>query len=86
MPGGYQVIIRPPAEKDFRSLPKGDQVRVGRRIQLLTDTPRPPGCKKLGEPGIFRVRQGDYRVIYQVDDAQRIVQVLRIAHRREAYR
>ena len=86
MAAGYQVIIRPSAEPDFRSLPKADQERVARRIQLLTDNPRPPGCKKLGDPNIFRIRQGDYRVIYQIDDAQRIVQIIRVGHRREVYR
>ena len=86
MAAGYRVIIRPPAEKEFRFLPKVEQERVARRVELLSGNPRPPGCKKLGEPGIFRVRQGDYRIIYQVDDAQRLVQILRVAHRREAYR
>ena len=86
MAGSYQVITRPAAEKDFRFLPKADQDRVARRIQLLTDTPRPPGCAKLGDPNIFRVRQGDYRIIYQVDDARRVVEILTIGHRREVYR
>lgn len=86
MAASYRVVIRPSAERDFRSLSKADQERVAFRIRVLADNPRPPGSKKLGDPSIFRVRQGDYRIIYQVDDAQRLVLILRIGHRREVYR
>ena len=56
-------------------------------LQELADSPRPKGVKKLvGQENEWRIRVGDYRVLYEVDDATRIVKIFRIAHRREAYR
>ena len=86
MPSPYQLIIQPTAERNIRSLPKDDIRRITHRIQLLPATPRPPGCKKLGEPDIYRVRQGDYRILYRVDDETRSVTILKVGHRREVYR
>ena len=86
MASRYQVLIRPSAEPDARSIPNPTLRRINRRVEHLADDPRPPGCKKLGDPNIFRIRQGDYRVIYTIDDTNRIVEVLAIAHRREVYR
>jgi mRNA interferase RelE/StbE len=57
------------------------------RIQALSTDPRPPGCEKLsGHPDRYRVRQGDYRVVYSVDDVERVVLVVKVGHRREVYR
>lgn len=86
MPGNYSLRFKRDAERELRRLPKADIQRLLDRIHRLATAPRPPGCKKLGEPSIYRMRQGDYRVIYAIDDTQRIVEVLRIAHRREVYR
>lgn len=86
MASAYQLIILPSAEREIRSLPRADIPRVRSRIQLLMENPRPAGCKKLiGQVG-YRVRQGDYRILYEVDDAQRIVTISKVRHRREVYR
>jgi mRNA interferase RelE/StbE len=66
---------------------KRERQRVVRRIAALATEPRPHGCEKLtGATSAYRVRQGHYRVIYLVDDAERTVDVLKVGHRREVYR
>jgi mRNA interferase RelE/StbE len=56
-------------------------------MQALSTAPRPPGCEKLsGRPDRYRVRQGDYRVVYSVDDIERVVLVVKVGHRRDVYR
>ena len=68
-------------------LPRADQIRVRAAIDLLATEPRPPRCVALvGENSVYRVRVGDYRIIYEVIDRHLIVQVVRVAHRRDAYR
>jgi mRNA interferase RelE/StbE len=68
-------------------LPKADQTRVDQQILVLAQNPRPPGCIKLSGPsGLWRIRIGDYRVVYQIQDEQSIVLVVTIAHRRDVYR
>jgi mRNA interferase RelE/StbE len=63
------------------------QRRVMRAVEALAGTPRPPGCRKLeGGEVVYRIRVGDYRVIYTVDDAVLVVAIERIRHRREVYR
>lgn len=83
----YAVEIKPSAVKDLRALPKDVQRRVARKIDGLADNPRPPGVKKLeGLDNVYRLRVGDYRIIYQVQDDRVIVLVLRVRHRKDAYR
>jgi len=86
MSGAYSLRFKRDAERELERLPKADVKRIRERIDQLQFLPRPPGCAKLGDPNIFRVRQGDYRIIYQVDDARRVVEILTIGHRREVYR
>ena len=82
----YELKIKKEAEKELRSLPKVDLKRVIQKIRSLGDNPRPQGAEKLkGEEG-YRIRQGDWRVVYLIDDATKIVRVIRIGHRREVYR
>ncbi|MCI0402869.1 MAG: type II toxin-antitoxin system RelE/ParE family toxin [Acidobacteria bacterium] len=86
MASAYQLIIRPTAEREIRSLPGTEIERITRRIYSLLENPRPSGCKKLiGQEG-YRVRQGDYRILYEVDDSQRTVTVVKVRHRRDVYR
>jgi len=56
------------------------------RIGILADNPRPPGCEKLSGQERYRIRQGDYRILYEVDESQQVVIVVKIGHRREVYR
>jgi mRNA interferase RelE/StbE len=83
----YTVLFLPTAEREWRKLPPEVRRRIAVLLLALEDEPRPDGVAKLrGTADRWRVRSGDYRVIFRVDDTTRTVTVLRIAHRREAYR
>lgn len=82
----YAVEIAPAAERQFERLPRTVQVRLAPLIDALAQNPRPHGVKKLsGLENRYRVREGDYRVIYEVYDNDSVVIILRIAHRSNAY-
>jgi len=81
----YDVLILRRAQKELAALPKADYERVRDAVGELAENPRPTGCKKLvGREG-WRIRSGDYRVIYEIDDAQSKITVLHIGHRRDVY-
>jgi mRNA interferase RelE/StbE len=83
----YQVELQPSAERDLASLSRPEQRRVAEKIDGLAQNPRPPGAKKLeGSQEIWRVRVGDYRILYQIEGAVLLVLVIRIRHRRDVYR
>jgi mRNA interferase RelE/StbE len=65
---------------------KKDRQRLILRVRELARDPRPEGCQKLSGEGDYRIRQGSYRVIYSIDDAERTVRILKIGHRKEVYR
>lgn len=83
----YRVFIKPSAAKELEAVgTKKDRTRLVARIRSLAADPRPPGCQKLSGSEKYRVRQGAYRVIYWIEDDKLVVTVVRVAHRREAYR
>ncbi len=83
----YRVFLERAAERDLRRLPSKLHDPVIRAMQALTKNPRPTGCRKLtGSYGDWRIRVGEYRVVYEIDDTAREVRVNRIRHRREVYR
>jgi mRNA interferase RelE/StbE len=83
----YRLLIRPAAERDLRALTPTILERVDARIRALADNPRPRGFERLrGPQGGFRLRVGDYRILYDVDDAQHVVMIGRVRHRRDVYR
>ncbi|NOY29357.1 MAG: type II toxin-antitoxin system RelE/ParE family toxin [Planctomycetes bacterium] len=83
----YSIVFAPAVLRQLRKLPTRDQKRIVREIELLEDNPRPSGVKKLiGEDNFWRIRIGDYRVVYEIKDAKLLVLVLRIAHRKDIYR
>ena len=82
----YTVQVKPSARKELEALPDGVLTRVLEKIEALGDVPRPTGCKKLkGYKDHWRVRVGDWRVVYVIDDSAKLVSITRIAHRREVY-
>lgn len=82
----YQVSLTASAEKELRGLPAKTVARIVPRLEALAAAPRPPGCKKLkGGDNEWRIRVGDYRAVYEIDDTAQTVDVTRIAHRREVY-
>ena len=83
----YEILIERTAERDLKSLPAGIFKRLVSRINALSENPRPPGCHKLaGSKNDWRIRVGDYRVVYDIDDPRKRVRIFRIRHRREVYR
>ncbi len=83
----YSVVIKRSAEKELRAIPLSDLKRVIDRIRGLAQQPRPSGCEKLsGESERYRIRQGDYRIVYGIDDAALRVDVVKVGHRREVHR
>jgi mRNA interferase RelE/StbE len=83
----YEIILERRAERDLRQLAADIFQRVIAAIKALADNPRPPNCRNLtGSDNDWRVRVGDYRVLYEIDDENQMVRVMRIRHRREAYR
>jgi mRNA interferase RelE/StbE len=82
----YAVEVKPSARKELEGLPDELLSRVIRTIDALGRAPRPKGCKKLkGFKDHWRVRVGDWRVVYIIDDIAKLISVTRIAHRREVY-
>jgi mRNA interferase RelE/StbE len=82
----YRVALTSSAEKELNGLPKKVISRIVPRLEQLVSAPRPPGCKKLkGGDNEWRIRVGDYRIVYVIDDTARTVDVTRIAHRRDVY-
>jgi mRNA interferase RelE/StbE len=82
----YRVEFVRSARKELQSLPTGPADRILQRITALADNPRPAGCKKLrGPDGFWRMRVGDYRVVYLIDDMAAAVEIRIVRHRREAY-
>ena len=73
----------PSVAKDLRCIPKSDVQRILARIEALRDDPRPPGAEKLSAQERYRVRQGVYRILYTIDDAVLIVEVVKVGHRRD---
>jgi mRNA interferase RelE/StbE len=83
----YQIIISNSAEKDMDKLPKPALKKVAVAIDNLSEAPRPTGCKKLkgAHDNLWRVRVGDYRIIYSIADKIEVIDIRRIRHRREVY-
>jgi mRNA interferase RelE/StbE len=83
----YEVFIKPSAAKEIEAVGrKRQRLRIAQKIQALADEPRPIGCEKLSGRQRYRIRQGDYRVVYEIDDGRRTVVVVKVGHRRDVYR
>ncbi len=84
--GDYSVEVKPSVRKELEELPDNVLARVIQKLESLGHAPRPAGCKKLkGYKDQWRVRVGDWRVVYIVNDATKLVSIMRIAHRRDVY-
>jgi mRNA interferase RelE/StbE len=83
----YQILFARSARKQLQSIDTPLATRIVAKIEQLAAVPRPAGCRKIiGENDLFRIRVGDYRVIYRVLDSERVVDVTAVRHRRDAYR
>lgn len=83
----YSILLAPPAERQLKALAEPAQKRIVKRLRTLKDNPRPQGVKKLaGEEDLYRIREGDYRIVYAIQNKKLIVLVVKIADRKEVYR
>ena len=82
----YRLVIMRSVAKDLRAFPNADVAAILKRIQALADDPRPPGCEKLAAQERYRVRQGVYRILYEIQDHELMVTVVKVGHRRDVYR
>jgi mRNA interferase RelE/StbE len=82
----FEVRIKRSVAKELLLLPRADNRRIVGRIQALAEDPRPHGCEKLAGLESYRIRQGDYRVVYTINDDRVIVEVVRVGHRSDVYR
>ncbi|MBN1941918.1 MAG: type II toxin-antitoxin system RelE/ParE family toxin [Phycisphaerae bacterium] len=83
----YQIRIKQKAEKALAQIPNPHRRRIAQAIDALARTPRPAGCTKLtGADNAYRIRVGDYRIVYEIVDKVLIVYIIRIAHRKDIYR
>jgi mRNA interferase RelE/StbE len=86
-PKRYEIVLTRAAERGLGSLPKADLRRVDAKILGLAAAPRPPGAKKLeGVDNLYRIRSGDYRIVYQIEEARLAVVVVDVGNRRDIYR
>jgi len=82
----YRLLIKPSAGKEIEALPKQDRRRMVAKITSLARDPRPPGSEKLSGHDRYRLRQGNYRILYEIQDLDLIVVVVKVGHRRDVYR
>lgn len=81
----YEIVVKPKAKKQLLELPKKARDKVRQGITALGDDPRPTGCKKLAGQDAYRIRVGDYRVIYEIEDKKLLVTVIKVGHRSDIY-
>ena len=82
----FDLVFKESVSKDLKEIPKQDVQRILERIDALRDEPRPQGSVRLSGKEYYRVRQGNYRIIYAIQDSQLVVIVIKVGHRREVYR
>jgi mRNA interferase RelE/StbE len=82
----YRITIKKSSAKELEDIPKKDLQKIIKRIQTLAQNPRPPRSQKLSAKQLYRLRQGNYRVVYSTDDKNLILDIFKIGHRREFYR
>lgn len=84
--GQYKIFFKKSVEKDLQGIPKSDLRRILSKIEQLQNNPRPEGSEKLSGQERYRIRQGNYRVVYSIQDNELTIWVVKVGHRREIYR
>ena len=82
----FEVVFKRSVARDLRQIPKKDVTRILKRIEALKMEPRPPGVEKLSGQEKYRIRQGVYRILYEIENDKLIIVVVKIGHRRHVYR
>lgn len=81
----YRLVIKKSAAKELENIPRHDLRRIINKIQDLSTNPRPPGAQKLSNFELYRIRQGDYRIVYTINDMIIEVHIIKIGHRKDVY-
>ncbi|MDF7825337.1 type II toxin-antitoxin system RelE/ParE family toxin [Pontiellaceae bacterium B12227] len=81
----YKITFKKSVSKDLKNVSKKDVLRILEAIKALSDNPRPPQSKKLSGQEKYRLRQGNFRILYSIEDDKLIIQVVKIGHRRDVY-
>lgn len=82
----YRIDVKKSAAKELEDIPRRDLRKIIARIRSLARDPRPHGSQKLSGQHQYRIRQGDYRIVYSIDDEDSLIDIVKIGHRREIYR
>jgi len=82
----YKILVRASAHKELTAVPKAQLARIIRKIESLVQNPRPHGAEKISGRSIYRIRQGNSRILYTISDAEAEIRVEKIGHRKEVYR
>lgn len=82
----YRLVVKKPVSKDLRSIPRKDVARILQRIESLQNDPRPPGSEKLSGQERYRIRQGLYRIVYEIVDDVLLVTIVKVGHRSHVYK
>ena len=82
----YEILLTPSAVKDYKKIPDSEVKHINDAIDALADNPKPARCKKLKNRNAYRIRVGDYRIIYEIKDDKLVVLVVRVRHRKEVYK
>ena len=84
--GKYRIFIKASASKELATIPKKSLQKIVDRIRSLEENPRPVGCEKLSAQERYRLRQGNYRIVYSIQDEDQTIHIVKIGHRKEIYR
>jgi mRNA interferase RelE/StbE len=82
----YRIVFKKSVAKDLKKIPKKGVSKILKVIRSLADNPRPPQVKKLSGQDRYRMRRGNYRILYSIEDAQLIITVVKVGDRRDVYR
>jgi len=82
----YRIVIKKSAAKEIENIQKKDRIRIVEKIRSLSSDPRPSGSKKLSGKEKYRIRQGNFRILYQVIDDALVINVVKVGHRRDIYK
>ena len=82
----YKIVFKKSVAKDLKKIPKKDVSKILKVIRSLADNPRPPQAKKLSGQDRYRMRQGNYRILYSIEDTELVITVVKVGDRRDVYR
>jgi mRNA interferase RelE/StbE len=83
---GFEILFKESVYKELKNIPKPDLKKILSKIELLANDPRPTGSQKLTGLELYRVRQGQYRIVYSIQENELLIHVVKVGHRKDVYR